>query len=80
MRSQITEVQLVSCAVQHECIPHASLGLDILCQAKSGRGKTAVFVLSILQQLDVKPGEVSAIVMCHTRELAYQVGRASDIN
>ena len=47
--------------------------MDILCQAKSGMGKTAVFVLSILQQLDPKPGEVSAIIMCHTRELAYQV-------
>lgn len=60
-------------AVQHECIPHAILGMDVLCQAKSGMGKTAVFVLSVLQQLDPKPGEVSAIVLCHTRELAYQV-------
>ena len=60
-------------AVQHECIPHAILGMDVLCQAKSGMGKTAVFVLSILQQLDPKPNEVQAIVLCHTRELAYQV-------
>ncbi|GAX77631.1 hypothetical protein CEUSTIGMA_g5074.t1 [Chlamydomonas eustigma] len=59
--------------VQHECIPHAILGMDVLCQAKSGMGKTAVFVLSILQQLDPKPGEVAAIVMCHTRELAFQI-------
>lgn len=64
---------LFALAVQHECIPHAILGMDVLCQAKSGMGKTAVFVLSILQQLDPKPGEVSAIVLCHTRELAYQV-------
>lgn len=28
--------------VQHECIPQAVLGMDILCQAKSGMGKTAV--------------------------------------
>jgi ATP-dependent RNA helicase UAP56/SUB2 len=64
---------LLLLAVQHECIPHAILGMDVLCQAKSGMGKTAVFVLSILQQLDPKPGEVSAIVLCHTRELAFQV-------
>jgi hypothetical protein len=38
--------------VQSSCIPQALLGDDILCQAKSGMGKTAVFVLSILQQLD----------------------------
>ncbi|GME68995.1 unnamed protein product [[Candida] boidinii] len=46
---------------------------DVLCQAKSGLGKTAVFVLSTLQQLDPTPGEVSAVVICHTRELAYQI-------
>ena len=33
--------------VQHECIPQAILGMDVLCQAKSGMGKTAVFVLAI---------------------------------
>ena len=60
-------------AVQHECIPHAILGNDVLCQAKSGMGKTAVFVLSILQQLDPKPGECHALILCHTRELAFQV-------
>eukprot|EP00397_Hematodinium_sp_SG-2012_P039670 GEMP01043347.1.p1 GENE.GEMP01043347.1~~GEMP01043347.1.p1 ORF type:complete len:124 (+),score=39.98 GEMP01043347.1:85-456(+) len=38
--------------VQHECIPQAILGTDILCQAKSGMGKTAVFVLSCLQLID----------------------------
>merc|ERR1711865_288034 len=38
--------------VQHECIPQAILGTDILCQAKSGMGKTAVFVLACLQQMD----------------------------
>ena len=38
--------------VQHECIPQAILGMDVLCQAKSGMGKTAVFVLACLQQPD----------------------------
>jgi hypothetical protein len=48
--------------------------MDVICQAKSGMGKTAVFVISVLQQLDVKgtAGEVGALVLCHTRELAYQ--------
>lgn len=63
--------------VQHECIPEAILGNDILCQAKSGMGKTAVFVLSVLQQLDVKAGDeyngVQTVVLCHTRELAFQI-------
>ena len=45
-------------AVQHECIPQAILGMDIVCQAKSGMGKTAVFVLATLQQLEPVDGEV----------------------
>jgi superfamily II DNA/RNA helicase len=59
--------------VQHECIPQAILGTDVICQAKSGMGKTAVFVLSVLQQLDPNPTGVCALVLCHTRELAFQI-------
>jgi ATP-dependent RNA helicase UAP56/SUB2 len=70
--------------VQHECIPQAVLGMDIICQAKSGMGKTAVFVLATLHQLNInsnsedgddnKPsGNVQVLVMCHTRELAFQI-------
>ncbi|KAH7547394.1 hypothetical protein FEM48_Zijuj01G0305100 [Ziziphus jujuba var. spinosa] len=59
--------------VQHECIPQAILGMDVICQAKSGMGKTAVFVLSTLQQIEPIAGQVAALVLCHTRELAYQI-------
>lgn len=59
--------------VQQVCIPQSILGTDVLCQAKSGLGKTAVFVLSSLQQLEPVDGEVSTLVICHTRELAYQI-------
>lgn len=59
--------------VQHECIPQAILGGDIICQAKSGMGKTAVFTLAILHQLEPKEGEISVVVLCHTRELAFQI-------
>lgn len=59
--------------VQQECIPQSILGMDVLCQAKSGMGKTAVFVLATLQQLEPINGEVSVIILCHTRELAFQI-------
>jgi len=67
--------------VQHECIPQAVLGMDIICQAKSGMGKTAVFVLATLHQLSESAtgdaeGETrspQALVLCHTRELAFQI-------
>jgi ATP-dependent RNA helicase UAP56/SUB2 len=45
----------------------------VVCQAKSGLGKTAVFVLASLQQIEPVAGETSVLVMCHTRELAYQI-------
>merc|ERR1711935_241662 len=64
--------------VQHECIPQAVLGMDIICQAKSGMGKTAVFVLATLHQLNASAfpageNQVSVLVICHTRELAFQI-------
>merc|ERR1711879_736749 len=64
--------------VQHECIPQAILGTDVLCQAKSGMGKTAVFVLACLQQLDASEKAVKTLVLCHTRELAYQIKHEFD--
>lgn len=59
--------------VQHECIPQALLGMDVICQAKAGMGKTAVFVLATLHQLNPVAGEVHVVVLCHTRELAFQI-------
>lgn len=66
--------------VQHETIPHAITGVDILCQAKSGMGKTAVFVLSILQQLNPEAAQngVNCIGLAHTRELAFQIKNEFD--
>ena len=49
------------------------IGVDIICQAKAGMGKTAVFVLTILHQMASDPKPLSALIMCHTRELAYQI-------
>ncbi len=49
------------------------LGHDIICQAKSGMGKTAVFVLSTLHLLNPAKDEVHVVVLCHARELAFQI-------
>lgn len=46
--------------------------MDVLCQAKSGMGKTAVFVLATLQQIETQT-DPAVVVLCHTRELAYQI-------
>eukprot|EP00455_Lapot_gusevi_P019083 TRINITY_DN2053_c0_g2_i2.p1 TRINITY_DN2053_c0_g2~~TRINITY_DN2053_c0_g2_i2.p1 ORF type:complete len:335 (-),score=127.07 TRINITY_DN2053_c0_g2_i2:296-1300(-) len=36
-------------------------------------GKTAVFVIATLQQIEPQAGTVDTLVLCHTRELAYQI-------
>jgi superfamily II DNA/RNA helicase len=61
--------------VQNDAIPPAILNTDIICQAKSGMGKTAVFVIATLQQLTPVDGEVHVLAMCHTRELAFQINK-----
>ena len=48
--------------------------MDVICQAKSGMGKTAVFALASLQQLEPIDNRLSVLVICHTRELAFQIG------
>ncbi|KAH0576636.1 DEAD-box helicase [Spironucleus salmonicida] len=61
--------------VQQSTIPQCLERNDIICQAKSGKGKTCVFVLSILQLLDFipSPAPIQALVLCHTHELALQI-------
>ena len=61
--------------VQHECITQAIVGMDILCQAKSGMGKTAVFVLATLHLINSDLDQTLVLVMCHTRELAFQISK-----
>lgn len=63
--------------VQHAALPQAMFGTDLLAQAKSGMGKTAVFVFALLEQIEQVPeGQkpyCQAVVVAHARELAYQI-------
>jgi len=60
--------------VQIDAIPPALEGRDILACAMTGSGKTAAFVLPILQRiLDEPRGVTRALVLTPTRELAAQV-------
>ena len=60
--------------VQQECIPKACSGLDVLCQAMSGTGRTLIYITAILNQIPLETEDVEALVLCPTRELAQQVG------
>jgi ATP-dependent RNA helicase RhlE len=60
--------------VQSEAIPPALAGRDILASAQTGSGKTAAFLLPIVQQLLDRPrGATRALVLTPTRELAAQI-------
>ncbi|HEY4068533.1 MAG TPA: ATP-dependent RNA helicase DbpA [Burkholderiaceae bacterium] len=59
--------------VQAAALPDALAGADVIVQAKTGSGKTAVFALALLATLDQANPAVQALVLCPTRELADQV-------
>ena len=59
--------------IQEEAIPVVLSGKDIIGQAQTGTGKTAAFMLPILEKIDPKNNNVQALVLCPTRELAVQV-------
>ncbi|HEX8547353.1 MAG TPA: DEAD/DEAH box helicase [Cytophagaceae bacterium] len=63
--------------IQEQAIPAILAGNDVLGIAETGSGKTASFVLPILQLLQNSPGErsrhVKVLVLVPTRELAVQV-------
>jgi ATP-dependent RNA helicase DDX47/RRP3 len=64
--------------IQTESIPLALAGQDIIGLAETGSGKTAAFVLPILQALLDKPQAYFGLVMAPTRELAYQIAQQVD--
>src|SRR6058998_1138618 len=60
--------------IQSEAIPLALAGRDLIGSAQTGTGKTAAFVLPILQRLSGgKRGVLRALILVPTRELAEQV-------
>jgi len=61
--------------IQAGLIPRALAGVDVLGQARTGTGKTAAFVIPILERLQAhrKGQGPQALVMVPTRELAVQV-------
>ncbi|UFP94500.1 DEAD/DEAH box helicase [Gloeobacter morelensis] len=60
--------------IQTLAIPPALAGRDVLACAMTGSGKTAAFLLPILQQLIARPrGATRALVLTPTRELAGQI-------
>jgi len=69
--------------IQINAIPHVLAGRDVLGCAQTGTGKTAAFVLPMLQRLGESAarhpraaGRARALVLCPTRELAQQISES----
>ncbi len=60
--------------IQAQAIPPVLAGKDVMGLAQTGTGKTAAFVLPILERLLPGPrGKVRSLIIAPTRELAEQI-------
>ena len=60
--------------IQHQSIPEALNGHDVLGLAQTGTGKTAAFLLPVIQKIHKdKSRHIKSLVVVPTRELAEQV-------
>ena len=76
VRATLEEGYTVPTPVQTAVIPHVLAGRDVLACAQTGTGKTAAFVLPLLQRLAASPRAepgVKVLVLTPTRELAAQI-------
>jgi ATP-dependent RNA helicase DeaD len=62
--------------IQIQVIPVLLAGRDVIGQAQTGTGKTAAFALPMLHNLQPHGGDLQALVVTPTRELAQQVAKA----
>ena len=66
-------------AIQAQAIPQALAGRDVLGCAQTGTGKTAAFVIPMLERLSGTPkGQPRALILAPTRELAIQIQATID--
>ena len=62
--------------IQRQAIPFLlEKGGDFIAQAQTGTGKTAAFGIPLLMQIDPEVGQIQAVVVAPTRELAKQIGK-----
>lgn len=63
--------------VQEEAIPVVLQGKDVLARAKNGTGKTASFVIPVLEKVNIMEDSIQALLMVPTRELALQTAQVT---
>ena len=65
---------LTATPVQRKALPIVLAGMDVVCMARTGSGKTGVFLIPLLEKLKTHDSNsgVRAVVLSPTRELANQ--------
>ncbi|QJC32159.1 DEAD/DEAH box helicase [Enterobacteriaceae endosymbiont of Donacia versicolorea] len=63
--------------IQKKCIPYLLTGKDVLGIAQTGSGKTAAFILPLLNNLNLSIKATQVLILTPTRELAIQVAEAT---
>lgn len=61
--------------IQEQSIPIALAGRDLMARAKNGTGKTAAYLIPLLERVDPKKDHIQALVLVPTRELALQTSQ-----
>jgi ATP-dependent RNA helicase RhlE len=65
--------------IQAQAVPEVLGGHDLLATAQTGTGKTAAFLLPILQKLSGKKSQaIRTLILSPTRELAAQIAERAD--
>ncbi len=72
--------------IQAQSLPHTLRGGDVVGKAQTGTGKTAAFLIAVINDLLKNPvkgehyaGEARAVVLAPTRELALQIGEDAQL-
>ncbi len=79
LRSVEAQGHVIPTPIQEKAIPLVMQGKDLIAAAETGSGKTAAFVLPILQRFvhsSQNDAQESSLILVPTRELADQVGNA----
>jgi len=61
--------------IQEQSIPIALAGRDVMARAKNGTGKTAAYLIPLLERIDPELKNIQALVLVPTRELALQTSQ-----
>lgn len=71
--------------IQERALPEALKKVDVLAQANTGTGKSAVFLIALFNNMlkedgaEAKPGQARALVVAPTRELVTQIAKEAHI-